>query len=192
MFSEQQIKDTISHFDEMTSSLDVEKGLLPEISTETLLKNITVTFKNEEHPLTEVIEGFLFPSQTSSPNTNLVLTEAQQITLKIGREEEQNTINDTINNIKKLFEGNSLPSKQALITLLEPHRLEPHRKLLFSPLADQSGNTLLDVAQQAYRTIQEGIAPADVPAEHEWKHRERKINIPFKTTPPDKATNNAS
>ena len=182
MFSEEELQSKIKRIDDMTDKLWVQRRLLPRIKIKTILDNIPVTLKDKSSSLIAVMQEFLSPKQPSSRNANLLLTDAQKTTLKRAQEKEQKIINSAINQINQLFKEDTHPSEQALITLLESHR-----KLLFSSLTDQNGNTLLEVAQQAYRKISQNPAAT----EPEWKHHERKMNIPFRTAPLNETVKNS-
>lgn len=179
MFSEEEIKDKIQRIDDMTDKLWVQRELLPRINIKTLLKDMPVTFKNHPSSLIAVMKELLSPSQ-KTPNANLVLTEAQKTTLKIEQGKEQQVIHTVINQINQL--PPSEQAEQALIKLLDSHR-----KFLFSSVVDQNGSTLLEIAQQAYRKL---LPEPAATTESDWKHHERKIQLPFRTAPPKSADNN--
>jgi hypothetical protein len=186
MFSEAEIKDKIQRIDDMTDKLWVQRELLPRINIKTLLKDMPVTFKNHPSSLADVMKELLSPSQ-QTPNANLVLTEAQKTTLKVEQEKEQQVIQTVINQINQI--NQRPPSEQAEQALIK--LLDSHRKLLFSPVVDQNGSksTLLEVAQKAYRKLLQEQKPAATTAA-DWKHHERKIQLPFRTAPPKPADNN--
>ena len=112
--------------------------------------------------------------------------------LKEGQRKEQEAVNKATNQIKQYMNAPHPPSEQAFITFLEPYR-----KLLFSPVTDRNGSTLMEVAQEAYKKIiPEFASPSTqktdnpVSLKHhtatskpEWKkHHTREMPIPFRAT----------
>jgi hypothetical protein len=177
----QHTKDMTQSIDEMTDPLWIRDVLLPQISIKAVLKNIPIT---DSTSLVDVMQRLLSPIQHPQ-KTSLLLSEPQKTALKVEQEKDKAVVTEAINRIKQLSQGDSRPSEQALITLLEPYR-----KILFSPVKDPNGNTLLETAQQTYKTIIQENTKA---AEPEWKkeHHSREIQLPFRVARPKTSNNSA-